>query len=69
MTEVLNAKMARDRCLVAMIASNDIRTRRSLWRAAIRYNRRAREGDLAEESGDNALLRPRVVGGRARFVR
>lgn len=50
--------------LAGAFAQTDRRKAAALLRSAARYL----EGS-AEESGDNALLRPRVVGGRARFVR
>lgn len=37
-----DALIARDRCLQALVESEDLETRRSLWRAAIRYNERDR---------------------------
>lgn len=33
-------KIARDRCLTAMVECGDVETKRALWRAALRYNRR-----------------------------
>lgn len=51
-----DAEIARDNCLGAMLESTDDTTRRSLWRAALRYNERMR----AEATGENApaLARP-----------
>lgn len=46
-----DARIARDRCLQAIVESEDFETQRSLWRAALRFNRR----DKAEPaSGDCA---------------
>lgn len=33
---------ARDRCLGRMVSEQDLETRRSLWRAALRYHERVR---------------------------
>jgi hypothetical protein len=39
-----DAVIARDRCIEALAGSSDPETRASLWRAALKFNRRAREG-------------------------
>lgn len=60
-----DAEVARDRCLQAMLSSDDGETRRSLWNAARKYAGRMR----AEATGENtsALARTHKVGltGRA----
>lgn len=35
-----DGRIARDRCLATMITCTDIETRRSLWRAAVRYSQK-----------------------------
>lgn len=52
-----DAEVARDRCLRAMVESQDLETRRSLWRAALKYDRKNREGA--------AVLKRRAPAGHA----
>lgn len=44
-----DARTARDRCLATMIQCEDEKTRRSLWKAALRYQERVR-GDVVTGS-------------------
>lgn len=51
-----DGRIARDLCLGRMVASDDLATRRSLWRAALRYAQKDRAGRRGLESGVPALL-------------
>ncbi len=51
-----DARYARSRCLEAMAQCKDVRTRRSLWRAALRFNERVKGGaGLAGEDASPPL--------------
>lgn len=39
----MDAQISRDRCLQAMESTDDLETKRSLWKAARKFNRRMRD--------------------------
>jgi hypothetical protein len=58
----VDAIEARNRCLEAMVQSDDIPTRTSLWRASLRYARLARERGGERDAGELASPSPIAVG-------
>lgn len=59
---VADAIEARNRCLEAMVQSDDEQTRCSLWRASLRYAQLAREKGGERVAGDLAAPSPIAVG-------
>lgn len=65
-----DAWIAARRCWQAMDEAQDERTRRSLWRAAVKYAGRARKEGEARQSGEDAApLARRLEGGSFRGAR
>jgi hypothetical protein len=56
------ARVARDRCLAAIVESGDEDTQRALWRAALRYNGRMREIAAADPGEVRPTAAPRAAG-------
>jgi hypothetical protein len=51
-----DAEISRDRCLQAIVGA-DVETAQALWRAALRYNERARSGRLEISTGSRSHAR------------
>lgn len=67
-TRELDGKIARDRCLNAMAECEDVETKRALWRAALRYNRREESETRQADEAAASLARP-LEGGSVRGAR
>lgn len=63
----MDAQIARDRCLLAMESTDDLETKRSLWKAARKFNQRMRSETGAagrETAGPSLAALGGARGGR-----
>lgn len=59
----MDAQISRDRCLQAMGSTDDLETKRSLWKAALKYQQRVRsEASAADWSVAGSPLAAQAWG-------